>query len=136
MFKDLDVYYYQTYRFRGRSHGFEKSVLIPYNKEVFVSSKLRNNDLFTGQKLTDVLSIGSAVHVSVGHSKCSPKDNFDKKIGRELARQRMKEEILEVTKIVLTKEQYYVTLENEKYELCYYINYGKEFFRLESAEVL
>lgn len=133
MFNKYDIYYGHNYRFE-KNFLITNRKLIPVDREVFVANKISNLDVFTGEELADKLKIGSAIHIQIGYSKCHPKDNFDKKIGRELARQRMKEEILEVTKIVLTKDEIYVTLSNESYELEYNIVRGKEYFRLYGAE--
>ena len=141
MFDNLDVYYGHHYVFNRKGTSFTSSGL-PFNskyldivnREVLVSFKLKNTLLSSNQRYSEVIRIGDEIHLAIGHSKCHPDDNFNRKLGRQIAKDRMEDNIFEVTKIVLTKELTYVTIENKKYRLEYSIYPNKEYFRLESAE--
>ena len=75
--------------------------------------------------------VGQQVEIEIGEAICSEKDSFNKKIGRELAQSRMNKVILEVSRIVYTKDRVDVTLTSEEIEVDISFRKDKNFSRLE-----
>ena len=79
----------------------------------------------------ETLRIGSSISFKVGMATCSPKDNFSKKIGRELAEKNMQYLEFKVTKITLTEGRADVQLNSDKFQVELFIKEDKEFTRID-----
>lgn len=77
--------------------------------------------------------IGDTISLNFGTAKCHSTDNYNKKLGRELAVSRMQPIDFKVTRIVFTKGRVDLSLENDQFEVDLSFMEKKKYSRLEHA---
>lgn len=110
---------------KEESSGAYKLIRSATGGTTFAVEKIKIKNFLIGEKIT----------LKVGFAKCSEKDNYNKKLGRELALNRMKEVKFEVTRIVYTKDEVNVDLTAEGINVELSFKQKRQLSRLDYASL-
>ena len=121
--------------YHDRPHDVKNRLAFSFSKKSWdLTAATKGGTTFAVEKLNSNtllnVVVGGTIHIKFGVARCNKTDNFNKKIGRELAEKRMVITKFEVTKMIVEKEQLTLFLSNDQYSVQLMFKQNKQFSRL------